>query len=161
MRKFTTILAWLVTLVALRIITPLTTYLTTLADNALMSAMVGKTPSTTFPASGLYLGWFTTNPAMPAGTGGVEVTTGQVTNYARLNVPATAFATPAAGVEATNTAETFPASTGGTGATVVGAGWFDALTGGNLWACVPVTSFSWATGVAPSVASAAASFTEA
>lgn len=80
----------------------------------------------TMPAT-LYVALFTTTPTMPAGTGGVEVAGGA---YARQAIAFGVAGTgPAVG---NNTAlVTFPTATAAWG-TIVGAGLYDAATGGNL-----------------------------
>lgn len=80
----------------------------------------------TMPAT-VYLALFTTTPAMPAGTGGVEVSGG---GYARQ--PITFGVSGSGPAVASNSALVqFPTATADWG-TVVGAGLYDALTGGNL-----------------------------
>ncbi|MDI3304663.1 MAG: hypothetical protein QJR04_25275 [Burkholderia multivorans] len=75
----------------------------------------------------VYLALFTTTPQMPAGTGGVEVSGGA---YARQ--PITFNVTGSGPASANSTALVqFPTATSDWG-TVVGAGLYDAPTGGNL-----------------------------
>lgn len=89
----------------------------------------------TFPAT-LYIGLFTATPSDTGG--GTEVTTGQITNYARQAIVAgTGAFSAAAGGSCSNSAIIdFGTSSGGTGATVTQWGMFDALTVGVLqfWA---------------------------
>jgi hypothetical protein len=75
----------------------------------------------------VYIALFTTSPAMPAGTGGVEVSGGA---YARQPVT---FGVAGSGPAAANNSAliTFPTATAAWG-TIVGAGIYDALTAGNL-----------------------------
>jgi hypothetical protein len=75
----------------------------------------------------VYVALFTTTPTMPANTGGVEVTGG---SYARQAIT---FGVTGSGPAAANNAAqiTFPAATAAWG-TIVGAGIYDAATGGNL-----------------------------
>ena len=98
--------------------------------------------SITIPTT--YLAYFTVTPTQAGG--GTEVTTGQVTNYARIPLTgATVWSTPSASATTNTTQINLVIPSGGTGATVVAWGLFDALTGGNLMFYGTV-SFSWATG---------------
>lgn len=105
----------------------------------------GGTPSA---ITSYYLGLFTTLPTFMGA--GIEVTVGEVTNYARQPVT---FGT-ASLYEISNTNPVIePVSSGGTGAAVVGVGIFDALTGGNClfytlssFTYNPGTSFGFAIG---------------
>ena len=102
---------------------------TTAWCNTNLSYYPKNTTSVSVPT---YLGLFTVAPT--AAGGGTEVTTTQVTNYARIALTPTDWAPgfiPPITVTYSS-AITLPASTGGTGATVVAWGLFDALTGGNL-----------------------------
>ena len=74
-----------------------------------------------------YLALFTTAPAMPAGTGGVEVSGGA---YARQAL-AGSMGAPASEAIASNAAVTFPSATASWG-TVTSVGIFDASTSRNL-----------------------------
>ncbi|MBU9552826.1 phage tail fiber protein [Burkholderia multivorans] len=75
----------------------------------------------------VYVALFTTNPQMPAGTGGVEVSGG---GYARQKITWTV--TGSGPATANNTALVqFPTATTDWG-TIVGAGIYDAATGGTL-----------------------------
>ncbi|AMV42262.1 phage tail fiber protein [Paraburkholderia caribensis] len=86
-----------------------------------------------FPTT-VYMALFTTNPVMPAGTGGVEVSGG---NYARQ--PITWSVTGSGPAMATNNALVqFPTATANWG-TIVGGGIYDAPTGGNLVEASPLT----------------------
>ena len=82
-----------------------------------------------------YLGLFTTAPAMPAGTGGVEVSGGA---YARQPL-AGSMGAPASEAIASNAAVTFPSATASWG-TVTSVGIFDASTSGNLLWSSPLGS---------------------
>lgn len=101
---------------------------TTYTDNNLINAI---TRGTAFPLpANLYLALFTTMPTMPAGTGGVEPSTG---GYARANVGLTNFAAASGGSSSTANAVSFAAATSpGYTNPVVGFGLFDASSGGNL-----------------------------
>lgn len=83
--------------------------------------------------STIYLAFYTTAPTIAGG--GTEVTTGQVANYARIPLTLADWAPDSTGAaEQTHNANpiTIPASTGGTGASIVAFGLLDAATGGNL-----------------------------
>jgi len=80
-----------------------------------------------------YVALYTTNPTMPAGTGGVEVTGG---SYARVELD-TALAAAAAGSITTNAVLTWAQATADWG-TITGIGIFDAATVGNLLAAGPL-----------------------
>jgi hypothetical protein len=98
--------------------------------NRILRAVAG-----TFPAT-LYIGLYTATPSDTGG--GTEVTTGQITNYARQAITAGtgAFAAPTTASSANSAIIDFGTSSGGTGATVTQWGMFDAVTAGNLlfWA---------------------------
>jgi hypothetical protein len=96
---------------------------TFLADKLLDHAW-GKT-SYTMPT--VFLGLYTTNPTMPAGTGGVEVSGG---SYARVAL-ATLIGAASAGANSNSSTITFTTATAAWG-TIVGVGVFDAATVGNL-----------------------------
>jgi hypothetical protein len=100
--------------------TAMSTYL---ADKLLDHAW-GKT-AYTMPT--VYIGLYTTNPTMPAGTGGTEVSGGA---YARVALSGLIGAA-AAGANASSSLIAFITATASWG-TVIGIGVFDALTGGNL-----------------------------
>src|SRR5215469_10223213 len=107
---------------------------TYLADK-LLDHSTGKT-SYTMPT--VYVGLYTTNPTMPAGTGGTEVTGG---SYARVALnPGTNMGAAASG-STTNSggAITFAQATANWG-TVTGVGTFDASTAGNLLSAGPLTA---------------------
>lgn len=97
---------------------------TYLAD-ALLDHYLGG-PAYTAPTP--YLALFTTDPTMPAGTGGVEVTGGA---YARVALTSTNMGAAASGSKANSATITFAQATAAWG-TVTGVGVFDALTAGNL-----------------------------
>lgn len=82
-----------------------------------------------------YVALFTTNPTMPAGTGGVEVSGG---SYARVAL-ASLMGAASAGQITNSSVVTFPTATASWG-TVVGGGIYDALTGGNLLMAGPLTT---------------------
>lgn len=106
--------------------------ISTYAADKLLDHLLGTT-AYTMPT--VYLGLFTTAPTMPAGTGGVEVSTTS-TGYAREEL--TGHVGASSGETATTTANVgFPAATGNWG-TVVGVGLFDAATGGDLLAYAPL-----------------------
>lgn len=96
---------------------------TYLADKLLDHYLGG----TAYTAPTPWLALFTTNPTMPAGTGGVEVSGG---SYARVNI-STLFSAAAAGSKTNNANVNFAQATASWG-TVVGGGIYDASTGGNL-----------------------------
>lgn len=98
---------------------------TYLSDKLLDHAM----GSTAYTMPTTYLALFTTNPTMPAGTGGTEVSGG---SYARVAI-ASDWAAASAESKSNNVTISFAAATANWG-TVVGVGIFDALTGGNLLA---------------------------
>ena len=106
--------------------------ISTYAADKLLDHLLGKT-SFTMPT--VYVGLYTTNPTMPAGTGGTEVSGGA---YARQALsPNTAAA--ASGSASSNASISFPQATGSWG-TVTGIGLFDAATVGNLLAAGPLTA---------------------
>lgn len=74
-----------------------------------------------------YLGLYTVNPTMPAGTGGTEVSGG---SYARVAL-AGKMAAAASGTNSNSSTITFTTATAAWG-TIVGVGVFDAATAGNL-----------------------------
>lgn len=86
--------------------------------------------TTAYTEPTVYVGLFTTDPTMPAGTGGTEVSGG---SYARVEV--TGHMTAASsGANASSADITFATATASWG-TVTGLGIFDASTSGNLlWA---------------------------
>jgi hypothetical protein len=98
--------------------------LSTYVLNKLLDHYWGDT-SYTKPTT--FLGLYTTNPTMPAGTGGVEVSGG---SYARVAL-ATLLGTASAGSKTNTSAITFTTATASWG-TVVGVGLFDASSAGNL-----------------------------
>lgn len=95
-------------------------------DNIINDYKYGNQAIVSIPTR--YLGLFTTMPT-PAG-GQVEVSGG---SYARVTVTnnLTNFPASALGSKRNATAFTFPAPTADWGI-VLGAGWFDAISGGNL-----------------------------
>ncbi|WP_052409536.1 phage tail fiber protein [Paraburkholderia oxyphila] len=99
--------------------------LSTTIEQAILKHFLGVAPWT-MPTT-VYVALFTTNPTMPAGTGGVEVTGG---SYVRQ--PITWTVSGSGPAVASNTALVqFPTATASWG-TVTGAGIYDAATGGNL-----------------------------
>jgi hypothetical protein len=122
----------------------------TVVANALLQFQVGKTPGWSTPSS-VYLQWDTTAYSMPAGTGGVAVTTGQVTGIARVSIPPASWGTAAGGVISNSAQVLGLLSTGGTGATVVAASLWDAATGGQILESIPIASFLYSPSVQPIV----------
>jgi hypothetical protein len=104
---------------------------TYLADKLLDHAN-GKT-SYTMPT--VYVGLYTTNPTMPAGTGGTEVSGG---SYARVAL-GTNIGAAASGSATTTGALTWTQASANWG-TVTGVGLFDASTAGNLLAAGPLSA---------------------
>jgi hypothetical protein len=102
--------------------------------NKLLDHWLGG-PDFARPAT-LYIALFTAAPT--ASGGGTEVSGG---SYARVAVTnnTTNFPAAASGLERNATAIAFPTATAGWG-TVVGAGFFDASSGGNFLAYGPFTS---------------------
>lgn len=98
--------------------------ITTYLENKLLDHSLG---STAYTMPTCYLALFTTNPTLPAGTGGVEVSGG---SYARL-ATGTNFAAAASGSKTTNANLIFVTATADWG-TITGVGVYDALTTGNL-----------------------------
>lgn len=81
-----------------------------------------------------YVALFTTNPTMPAGTGGVEVSGGA---YARVQLD-TALTAAASGSTDNSTSLGFAQATADWG-TITGLGIYDASAAGNLLAAGPLT----------------------
>lgn len=83
----------------------------------------------------VYVALYTTTPTMPAATGGVEVSGGA---YARQAIT---FGVTGSGPAAANNSAlvTFPTATAAWG-TIVGAGLYDAVSGGNLIDAGPLTT---------------------
>jgi hypothetical protein len=104
---------------------------TYLADKLLDHFLDG----TAYTAPTAYVGLYTTNPTMPAGTGGTEVSGG---SYARVSLSGLMGAA-SAGSKANTTAVAFATATASWG-TVTGIGIFDAVTAGNLLASGPLTT---------------------
>jgi hypothetical protein len=104
---------------------------TYLADKLLDHFLDG----TAYTAPTAYVGLYTTDPTMPAGTGGVEVSGG---SYARVSLSGLMGAA-SAGSKANTTAIAFATATAAWG-TVTGIGIFDAVTAGNLLASGPLTT---------------------
>lgn len=102
---------------------------TYLSDKLLDHAM----GSTSYTMPTVYLALFTTNPTMPAGTGGVEVSGG---SYARVNISSD-WAAASAESKSNNVTITFATASANWG-TVVGVGLYDASTAGNLLAAGPL-----------------------
>lgn len=97
---------------------------------------------TTIPT--MYLAYFTVTPTTAGG--GTEVTLVQVTNYARVSLTGTTTWTNAAANTLNNAVQiNLVVPAGGTGASVVAWGLYDAAVGGNLLFFGPVT-FAWTTG---------------
>ncbi len=106
--------------------------ISTYAADKLLDALlrdVAYTSTTTF------VGLYTTDPTMPAGTGGVEVSGG---SYVRERLD-TLLSAAAAGSITNSTAVAWPTATASWG-TIVGLGIFDAVTAGNLLAAGPLTA---------------------
>jgi hypothetical protein len=103
---------------------------TFLSDKLLDHAM----GSTSYTMPTVYLGLYTTNPTMPAGTGGTEVSGG---SYARVAL-AGDWAAASAESKATNADVTFATATADWGA-ITGVGIFDASSAGNVLAAGPLT----------------------
>jgi hypothetical protein len=104
---------------------------TYLADKLLDHFLDG----TAYTAPTAYVGLYTTNPTMPAGTGGTEVSGG---SYARVALTALMGAA-SAGSKANSSAINFVTATASWG-TLVGVGIFDAPTAGNLLSAGPLTA---------------------
>lgn len=104
-------------------------------SNYLIDALINWRRGTTFPAvpANCYAAAFTVKPAAD-GTGGTEVTGG---SYARVALATAAGSWTAPATVSTNrqtksnAAVNFPTATANWG-TVVGIGWYDAATVGNL-----------------------------
>lgn len=106
--------------------------LSTYLSDKLLDHAMGST-SYTMPST--YLALFTTNPTMPAGTGGTEVSGG---SYARVPISSD-WSAASAESKSNNVTITFTTATANWG-TVVGVGIYDALTVGNLLAAGPLGS---------------------
>lgn len=106
--------------------------LSTYLSNALLDHAFGE-GAYTEPTT--YCALFTTNPSMPAGSGGVEVSGG---SYARVALSGLMSAASAESITNGSTI-TFPTATGSWG-TVVGVGIYDASSGGNLLMAGPLTT---------------------
>lgn len=90
----------------------------------------------TFPST-WYVGLFTTTPTS-AGTGGVEIASSPThTWYARQTAP---WAAPSGRTMANSGAVTFTSSSPTAAGTVSALGYFDALTSGNLWHILILTT---------------------
>lgn len=106
--------------------------ISTYAADKLLDALlrdVAYTSTTT------YVALFTTDPTMPAGTGGVEVSGG---SYARVQLN-TLLAAAASGSTDNTSAVNFVQATAAWG-TITGVGIYDAVTLGNLLAAGPLTA---------------------
>lgn len=86
-----------------------------------------KNGRTSYTMPTVYVGLYTTNPTMPAGTGGTEVVGG---SYVRVAMTGD-WGAASAGAAANTAAINFATATASWG-TVTGWGKFDASTGGNL-----------------------------
>lgn len=113
---------------------PITAY----GTQKVLDSLLGANRSTQMPAT-IYIGLFTTNPGFD-GTGGVEVSFIS-TNYARVpytnnstNWPNATLGTP---YKLNGTTVSFNTASANWG-TVVGFGFFDATTSGNLFWAGPV-----------------------
>lgn len=98
-------------------------------ENKIVDHITGRTA---FSLPTAYVALFTTNPTMPAGTGGTETT---YTNYARvaLGTSTSCLMAAASGGSSTNSGSViaFP-QCGASGATITGFGIYDASSTGNL-----------------------------
>jgi hypothetical protein len=153
MKRFRAVLTFLTVVLTLAIVRYVSAAvnLTTIAVNAAANSIVGRTPSPAWPTT-LYLGWFSTTPtSIPAGTGGVEATAQGA--YARVATAIATFWTAAASGGAIANTATITCPTGTTGTpSVLSAGWFDALTAGNLWIVIVLGSaYTYGPGVVPTV----------
>lgn len=111
---------------------------TNFGHNAWLGQLLKNTAYT--PPTSLWVALFTTVPAL-TGSGGVEVTTSG-TNYGRVQILAnTGWAGPSGtNQEYTNAADlSFLVPTANWG-TIVGAGLYDASTGGNLYYVATLTT---------------------
>jgi hypothetical protein len=106
--------------------------ISTYLANKLLDHAWGRT-SYTMPS--VYLGLYTTNPTMPAGTGGTEVSGG---SYVRVALSGLIGAA-SSGANANSSSVAFATATGSWG-TVVGVGAFDASTVGNLLNAGPLAT---------------------
>lgn len=106
--------------------------ISTYAADKLLDALL---KNTAYTSTTTYVALYTTNPTMPAGSGGVEVSGG---SYARVQLN-TNLAAAASGSSATNADLTWTTATANWG-TVVGVGIFDASTVGNLLAAGALTA---------------------
>ena len=113
-----------------------------------LDTLDGKTPYT-LPT--LFMALTTSTPT--AAAQGNEVSAGQWTNYARGALPGASWGAAAAGACLFNATITFPTSSGGSGATVIGYDIYDASGGGNRLWWGTLTSTSVTTGVPYSIAS--------
>lgn len=104
---------------------------TYLADHLLDHYLDG----TAYTAPTAFVGLYTTDPTMPAGTGGTEVSGG---SYARVAL--TGLMSAAASGSKTNSSAVSFATASASWGTVVGIGIFDAITAGNLLASGPLTA---------------------
>jgi hypothetical protein len=106
--------------------------ISTYAADKLLEALL---KDTAYTSTTTYVGLYTTNPTMPAGTGGTEVSGG---SYARVRLD-TLLAAAASGSIDNSSAVGFVTATAAWG-TVTGVGIFDAITAGNLLAAGPLTA---------------------
>jgi len=91
-------------------------------DTAVLKHIFGVA---TYTPGTIQIALYTTNPTMPAGTGGTETV---YTNYARVTISSSAWGTPTGTATNSVSAITF-AACGATGATITGWGIYDANSG--------------------------------
>lgn len=110
-------------------------------DTALLKHILGVA---TYTPGTIQIALYTTNPTMPAGTGGTETT---YSNYVRLTVASSVWGTPTGTATNSVSAITF-AACGATGATITGWGIYDSNSG-----TVPIISgtcsLAVSTGITP------------
>jgi hypothetical protein len=106
--------------------------ISTYAADKLLEALL---KDTAYTSTTTYVGLYTTNPTMPAGTGGTEVSGG---SYARVRLD-TLLAAASSGSIDNSSAVAFATASASWG-TVTGVGIFDAITAGNLLAAGALTA---------------------
>jgi hypothetical protein len=106
--------------------------ISTYAADKLLDALLRDTAYT---STTTYVALFTTDPTMPAGTGGVEVSGG---SYVREQLN-TLLAAAASGSSSNSSAVNWPTASAAWG-TITGVGIYDAVTAGNLLAAGPLTA---------------------